>query len=150
MAGVIKKIFRQIVKAVITLAVIFILIHAAFIYMGGYWENMAVLNRISGPKRFKQFVADPVPSNIHDLRGGYSGFPRGIVRTYFNYTGDFSDMEFLTDWEKMDDYPFNKEFSLYITNTDKATVYRKKRYDSYVYLIVDTENKKGVFYLPSR
>ena len=105
MAGVVKKIFRQIVKALITLAVIFILIHAAFIYMGGYWENMAVLNRISGPKRFKQFVANPVPSNIHNLRGGYSGFPRGIIRTYFNYTGDFSDMEFLEDWEKMDDYP---------------------------------------------
>jgi hypothetical protein len=150
MAGVVKKIFREIIKVVIALVVIFVLIDAAFVYMGGYWENMAVLDKISGPKRFKQFVTNPVPSNIRDLRGGYSGFPRGIVRTYFNYTGDFSDMEFLADWEKMDDYPFNKEFALYITNTDKATVYRKKRYDSYIYLIVDTENKKGVFYLPSR
>ena len=150
MADIVKKIFRKIVKVVIALAVIFILIHAGFMYMGGYWENMAVLNRISGPKRFKQFVANPIPSNIHDLRGGYSGFPGGIVRTYFSYTGDFSEMKFLADWEKMDDYPFNKEFALYITDTDKATVYRKKRYDSYIYLIVDTENKKGVFYLPPR
>lgn len=53
-------------------------------YMGGYWENLPILDRISGPQRFKQFVASPVPDEISGVRGGYSGFPQGIVLTRFN------------------------------------------------------------------
>jgi hypothetical protein len=148
MAGVIKKTFRAVVAAVATILLLSALAHAAFIYMGGYWEDIAVLNRISGPKRFKQFVADPIPEEIHELKGGYSGFPQGTIRTYFGYSGDFSDTEFLDEWEKMQDYPFGQQFAWYLTDTDVAAVYRKKHYESYMYLIIDEQDSKGVLYLP--
>ena len=148
MASIRKRILKAVVTVILTLVGLYILLHALFIYLGGYWEDMAVLNRISGPKRFKQFVADPIPPTIHNLRGGYSGFPQGIIRTYFTYSGDFSNMGFLAEWEKMKGNLFRGEFDCYIQDTDAATVYRKKRYESYMYLIIDEKSKKGILYLP--
>jgi hypothetical protein len=147
-ASVRKRVLRAVVTVILTLIFLYVLIHALFIYLGGYWENMAVLNRLSGPKRFKQFVVDPIPSNIHNLKGGYSGFPQGIIRTYFTYSGDFSNMKFLAEWEKMEGNPFRGEFDWYIKDTDATMVYRKKRYESYTYLLIDEENKRGILYLP--
>lgn len=61
----------------------------AFIVLGGYWENMAFLDRLSGPWRFREFVASPIPMSVHDVRGGYSGFPFGKIRTVFAFTDEY-------------------------------------------------------------
>lgn len=67
-------------------------------WAGGYWENWPLLDRLSGPMRFRQYVASPVPSVIHDLKGGYSGFPKGRVLTQFSFEGDPREFDFLADW----------------------------------------------------
>lgn len=68
----------------IALTGLVLLLCGSIAYMGGYWENLPVLDRISGPQRFKQFVVAPIPYEITALRGGYSGFPQGIVVTRFD------------------------------------------------------------------
>ena len=148
MAGTGKKILRAVIAVVATLILLFVLANVVYIYLGGYWENMAVLNKISGPKRFRQFVVNPIPPNIHNLRGGYSGFPQGIIRTYFSYSEDFSNMGFLEEWEKVKDTNSPKPFAHYMNDINATIVYRKKRYETYMYLLINEEGKKGMLYLP--
>ena len=52
-------------------------------WMGGYRETWPLLDRLSGPQRFRQYVADPEAVSVSDLRGGYAGFPFGTIRTTF-------------------------------------------------------------------
>jgi len=115
--------------------------------MGGYWENSPVLDRISGPSRFKQFVVDPIPNSIYDLRGGYSGFPRGRVTTYFKYRGNFNDHPFLKEWS-VSDMP---ESYFDWTGLSITNIYIKKRMGTTrnFHLLIDDNVKRGLFYIPA-
>ena len=115
-----------------------------FIYWGGYWENMPVLDRISGPKRFRQYVVDPIPDSIRNLKGGYSGFPQGRVVTEFAYSENFSKYNFIKEWEKLDNI-HSTEFLLgHIEEIDATNVYQKKLHESYIYLLINEKNKTGM------
>ena len=72
-----------------------------FIWGGGYWENWPLLDRVSGPQRFKQYVADPIPQCVYGVHGGYSGFPQGRVLTWFQYKGNLGDCDFLDSWKEI-------------------------------------------------
>lgn len=124
----------------------FILI-GSVIYMGGYWENMPGLDKISGPKRFRQYVTNPIPKTITNLKGGYSGFPQGRILTNFNYSGKFSDNSFLENWEKFDNYDSTESFTTYIDDINANAFYRKKYYKSYIYLLINSDKKEGILLL---
>ncbi len=92
----------KIVKTVLLLAMLVIALSAWWFYAGGYWENLPHLDRISGPKRFRQFVCNPIPPDVFEIRGGYSGFPQGLLKTTFSYSGQFSPEICNPGWEMMD------------------------------------------------
>ena len=69
-------------------------------YSGGYWENLPLLNRVSGPMRYQQFVDTPIPDHIYSVRGGYKGFPTGWIETGFRYHGDFAKPQ-LGNWNSV-------------------------------------------------
>lgn len=62
---------------------------AALLWGEGDRENLPLLERISGPQRLRQVVADPLPPAICEARGGYSGFPQGQAVTRFRFRGGF-------------------------------------------------------------
>lgn len=57
----------------------------SFIYSGGYYERWPLLDRFSGPARFEEYVASPIPAAFTDFRGGYSGFPGGTMKVLFHH-----------------------------------------------------------------
>lgn len=129
------------------LAFIAMLLLGGFVYSAGYWENIPIFDRISGPSRFKQFVTNPIPKDIYDLRGGYSGFPQGQVVTHFRYKGDVKNFSFITDWNQVSEAETDKTG----LKTEKKFVKRKVYADgskSERFLFFDEENKKGFLYIP--
>jgi hypothetical protein len=85
-------------KTVLRIGVAFLLLVVFVFVVGGYWENVPILNRISGPMRLRQFVVDPLPDFISNVRGGYSGFPRGAVVVRFDFHRSSSSWDFLSSW----------------------------------------------------
>ena len=110
-------------------------------YMGGYWENVPVLDRISGPQRFRQFIVNPIPSSIRDVRGGYSGFPRGYIRTVFAYSEEA--LPFLDGWTQVDGP--ETEAKIRGANFSYTKVFRK---DSGAFLLINANTRQGCLYVP--
>ncbi len=117
-------------------------------YSGGYWENLPLLDRISGPKRFKQFVMDPVPAEIYQIRGGYSGFPQGRVSTFFRFKGDFNSLPFVNAWERVDSHQCPEVSSYYLREINATAIYRKPIYKRYKYLLVAEAAGEAMLHIP--
>ena len=128
-----------------------LLLSAAFIFLGGYWENLPVLEEISGPKRFKQYVGKPEDYGAYDITGGYSGLPQGSIVTVFSLRHPLDEKELSSEWIKSEDL---KE-DLWIhqqaesgTGSRAFTVYRKQKTDARIYLILGKQSGKGALYIP--
>jgi hypothetical protein len=113
----------------------------AFIVLGGYWENMAFLDRLSGPWRFREFVASPIPMSVHDVRGGYSGFPFGKIRTVFTFTDE--SLPFLHEWTQIEGP--EAERKTIGANFPATKIFRKGR-DKF--LLINDNTKQGCLYVP--
>ena len=110
-------------------------------YSGGYWENVPVLDRLSGPMRFREFVADPIPSSIRDLRGGYSGFPQGRIRTVFAYSEEPQSL--LAEWNPVHDPATKQEIEAARFSYTKA--FQK---NGGAFLLIDEKERRGCLYVP--
>jgi hypothetical protein len=113
----------------------------AAVWMGGYWENWPLLDQLSGPQRFRQYVADPKAASVSELRGGYSGFPFGTIRTTFRYTD--AALPFVTGWQRVDTSEA-KDFER-VAGCSWTTLFRKP---SGVYLFIDETTKQGCLVVP--
>jgi hypothetical protein len=110
-------------------------------YSGGYWENTPVLDRISGPQRFRQFIVNPIPSSVRDVRGGYSGFPFGYIRTVFAYSEE--PLPFLDEWTQVDGPEMKAKIRA--ANFSHTKVFQK---DSGAFLLIDANARRGCLYVP--
>ena len=137
------KIFAII--SILTILVTFVFF-AFIIWQGGYWENLSLFDKISGPMRFRQFVADPIPHSIDDLRGGYSGFPQGQITTYFNFTGAPKEWNFLSNWVESSDPEKERVTELFSKEISFSRVYKHLNKD--YYLALDEKSGKGLLYIP--
>jgi hypothetical protein len=134
--------------AVISILTIFItfVLFSFLIWQGGYWENLSPFDRISGPKRFRQFVVDPIPPYINELRGGYSGFPQGQITTLFNFTGTLKDWNFLSNWAESSSPEKERVTELFSEELNFSRVYKHLNKD--YYLALDEKSGKGLLYIP--
>jgi hypothetical protein len=119
-------------------------LYTSFIVVGGYWENMPMLSSISGPMRFRQFVVDPVPETVYDLRGGYSGFPQGELVTWFRFKR-YTPFQPPVGWRVV--YPqhlkarFEQGHALRVTR-----MFQKDEHE--IYILLDETTGRGVLYMP--
>lgn len=131
------KIIRPLIAAVFLILILWI----AFVYMGGYWENMPFLNKISGKQRFEQYIVYPIPSSIYDIHGGYSGFPQGIIETSFRFKEEFSNYAFLKQWKLYENHHSLENF-ISLDGTRAEKIYRKNNQGE-IYILVNEEEKKA-------
>ena len=129
-----------------------ILLIAYCIWGGGYWENVPPLDRVSGPMRFRQHVVDPIPSYIQNIRGGYSGFPQGQVRTSFSFTASPNTWDFLNTWKlTSEDCRTQLHSWPWLSETQDFQVYQQraesKSCSDNVYLIVFPKDNRGVLFI---
>lgn len=150
-----KKPFRQKATRVLTIAVLIAFLvfaqYAAFIYLGGYWENHPLFRRISGPMRFKQFVSSDLPDAVYDMKGGYSGFPQGIILTRFRYRGLVKNLPFLEDWESVamnETTHYAAPYFPYLDDVKATAIYRKSRHNTFIYLLIGEQTKEGLLLVP--
>ncbi|MFM7312036.1 MAG: hypothetical protein ACKO0M_02525 [Cyanobium sp.] len=113
----------------------------AAVWMGGYWENWPLLDQVSGPQRFRQYVADPRAASVHELRGGYSGFPFGAIRTTFRYAD--TSLPFVTGWRRMD--PAEARDVARVAGCPSTTVFRRP---GGVYLFINATTQEGCLIVP--
>jgi len=132
---------RPVLMAVVITCTVGVLSAVAFIGLGGYWENWPGLDRISGAWRFRQFVMDPVPRSVVDLRGGYSGFPSGYVRTAFSYSGE--TLPFLDGWTRVSTPDVERKVAG--AHFVYTTAYRK---NGGAFLLLNEQTKQGCLYVP--
>ncbi len=130
----------------LTAFAIFIIPNVYFIWAGGYWENYPILDHVSGPMRFTQFVANPIPKGIYNLRGGYSGFPQGQVVTYFEFRKPLNEHEFLKDWIKVKQVRETLVHDFFGDKMNFSKLYQHK--EGKYYLVLDEVNNKGIFHMP--
>jgi len=118
---------------------------AGLVYYFGYWENLPLLERISGPIRFRERIADPVPEGFSDIRGGYSGFPQGVVVTQFTFAKDPAEWGFLSAWSPASKNAANK-FEFYVPELQPTAIYERSD-DSLCrhvcYLAVNENTRRG-------
>jgi len=137
------------IRAMGIILVSILLLGGVFIYMGGYWEHMPVLKKISGPMRFKQYVGDPASFGVSNLSGGYTGFPQGAVITTFNLDKAISDTGILPEWSLADSSDRRFEVRIInLTGKPEYTLYTKKVGNSERFLVIGKESKKGILYIP--
>ena len=137
------------IRAISIILVSILLLAGVFIYMGGYWEHMPVLKKISGPMRFKQYVGDPASFGVTNLSGGYTGFPQGSVITTFSLDKAISDTGILHEWSLAD--ISDRRFEVRIkelTGNSEYTLYIKKVGESERFLVIGKELRKGILYIP--
>jgi hypothetical protein len=113
-----------------------------FFILGG-WENLPLFDRISGPSRFRQFVAAPIPSCVHSIRKGYSGFPQGRITTYFRYDGTLESCRFLGGWIPTQVAP---ELGFGAENP-WTKAFRKHARDE-IYLLIREGTNEGLLFIP--
>jgi len=113
----------------------------AAVWMGGYWENWPLLDRLSGPQRFRQYVADPAAASVSDLRGGYSGFPFGRIRTTFRYAD--ASLPFVTGWQRLD--PAKARDVEQVAGCPWTTLFRKP---GGALLFIDEASQQGCLVVP--
>jgi hypothetical protein len=128
-----------------------------WILLGGYWENFPLLDRLSGPRRFQQYVTRPIPEDIYEVRGGYSGFPQSFVGVRFRYHGEFSENWLFGDWLELPLETLDPIVSGEIDRKEITRVYvrgRRPKPGGYLgnqweqYLILDDGTKRGYLYIP--
>jgi len=139
-----EKLLILIVSFIILVVVLFIL----FIWQGGYWENWFLVDRMSGRKRFREYVADPIPDEIYNIYGGYSGFPKGQITTFFQYQGLISKQDFLNNWLYIDEKNNSVLYKIFADKMDvtRIYVYQDKNYERY--LLIDDRKKTGILFVP--
>ncbi|MCD4817691.1 MAG: hypothetical protein K8S23_03240 [Candidatus Cloacimonetes bacterium] len=143
-----KKLYQRIVIFVVSFAVVVSISFIIFIWQCGYWENWVLLDSISGPKRFKEFIANPIPSEIYNIRGGYSGFPQGKITTYFQYDGLFINQSFLNNWLYIDERNNSVYFKLFADKLDVTRIYIYKDLSIEKYLLLDENKKSVILFVP--
>ncbi len=117
------------------------LLFSFFFWLGGYWENLPLLNKISGIKRFKQYVVDPIPDSISSLEGGYSGFPQGVIKTNFKFSGLIEQLAFLKKWRLVHEKEGNYKFQA--THIFEKKVEKENQEQSIIRLFFDTQKNIG-------
>lgn len=66
-------------------------------------DRFPFFDRAAAKRWFKQYVADPIPSHINNLRGGYRGdMNRGIIIVTFDFEPPFDRPFFPKDWKPRD------------------------------------------------
>jgi len=110
-------------------------------WMGGYWENWPLLDRLSGPQRFRQYVADPRAASVSELRGGYSGFPFGTIRTTFRYAD--ASLPFVTGWQRLD--PAEARNVDRVAGCPSTALFRKP---GGILLFIDETRQQGCLVVP--
>jgi hypothetical protein len=139
---------KKSVLAILSLVVsgMFISVIAILIWQGGYWENLPIFDRFSGPIRFRQFVTDPIPSYIYDIRGGYSGFPQGQIVTTFSFNQPPSEWSFLEKWNKSTD-PQSERVSLLHNErlaVDEVFIFGNQKY----FIAINRQEREALLYVP--
>lgn len=142
------RLYRTLVVLAVGLLLLALASAATFCYLGGYWENWSPLDRISGPQRFRQFVARPIPSSIYDIRGGYSGWPQGEVATYFHFHGDIEANAFLRNWQELTLYDSTAPFVPHLLVIGANRVYMQPATEGYRYLLISETSHRGILYIP--
>jgi hypothetical protein len=134
----------------ILIFLILVLFQGIFVWIGGYWENAPLFDRLSGPMRFRQFVADPIPDFIHSVRGGYSGFPQGQLRTQFSFTQAPQTWPFLVSWSPASSECVD-EVRPWVAEVAEPQVYQRSQASrscsDNVYLILDSRGGHGVLFM---
>jgi hypothetical protein len=118
------------------------------IYLGGYWENLPLLERISGPMRFRQFVCNPIPETVYNLRGGYSGFPQGQIVTHFEFKAELPKSCLGEGWLVLPEEKRNElAFPL---NDDGAEMlwFEYQGRHAKRYIAINNKSKRGYLYIP--
>jgi hypothetical protein len=136
------------IRASLGIFTIYAAICLLYIWGGGYWENEPVLEYVSGRMRFAQFVSDPIPPGIYNLRGGYSGFPQGQVATFFQFDQSLKEQDFLTDWIEVKPVEKSSAYAAFGDEIGFSKLYKYKNQEDERYLILDDVNKKGILYMP--
>ena len=126
------------------------LIAGWMLFSRGYWENVPVLDRISGPMRFRQYVEDPIPEFISDIQGGYSGSPQGVIVTEFAIAIDPAEWSVLSRWSVGSEKATHK-FEFYTPTLRPSAVYEQK--DEVLcrhtcYLAINRSTKRGALIVP--
>ena len=63
-------------------------------------ENLPYFDRIAGQRWFREYVADPVPGHVCNIRGGYrGGGTSNVILTLFDYEPPFERPPFPVGWE---------------------------------------------------
>ena len=119
-----------------------------FIALGGYWESWPIFDEYSGPMRFRQLAADPVPPAVYDLRGGHSGFPAGQIKTRFRFKGTVEELAFLDRWIGMIEIEKTAAYAAFAGKMSISHIYRRDIEDGEAFLIFDEEAQEGVLYVP--
>ena len=133
------KLLKIILKILISLILLITALICLFVWGTGIWENRPVLDHISGPMRFKQYVAKPIPADVYDLKGGYSGFPAGVILTRFKFRGNVDNLGFLKDWGLLTEP---------IPMPDTLNKTSRRFVKEGAYLLFNPETKEGFLYIP--
>jgi len=119
---------------------------ALIFFAGGYWENTPGLSYISGHQRFKSLVSSAIPECVDSLRGGYTGFPKGQIRTYFHFDPKHPDCQFADKWK--DIARGDLEEMKLMAPTVPWTRILKKPGTVQVFLFLDDQSGEALLYVP--
>ncbi len=147
------RLIKCLLLIVFTLAVLVI---ALGMYTLGWWENLPLLNRLSGQQRFEEYVCAPIPEEISQVQGGYSGFPQGVVATYFKYSGSFPSGDCLRNWTKVEPAALEQTYLSQFWENRVDLVFgkeprEKERAEQFLwekYIILDESRKEGLLFIP--
>jgi hypothetical protein len=135
------------------LAAVFVLVLLgagfAFVALRTGWENWPLLERISGPLRFAEFVATPVPDTIYEIRGGYTAPPGRELVTRFRFRGDIETNAFIGNWRELALYDSSAPFVPALLLIGADHVYLQPAHEGYRYLLVATGRQRGILYIPA-
>lgn len=124
------------------LLIFLVVIWGFFIYLGSYWENWPIFDRISGPMRYQQYVSKVIPENVKNIKGGYAGFPRGSIKTYFDYQ---HEKELLSDkWILFESRDLGINFEGLEEGYPKIYTNQNR-----IFILLNEELKKGILYKPA-
>ena len=65
-----------------------------------FLDRLPSLEGTAGQRWVREYVADPIPNHIHNIRGGYSvEGDSSIMLTFFDYEPTFERPQFPAGWE---------------------------------------------------
>jgi hypothetical protein len=122
------------------------------VFFANAWEQWPLLDRAAGVWRFRQLVANPIPSHIHQVRGGFRGWWRdGYIFTRFEFEPPLGRHTLLEGWEKTDTKTVGPILEVLVKPylAHIAEAYTKPVHPSggsSTWLLIDQESRKGVLY----